>query len=130
MLNNQNIKNFKNKRAGIKSKSFKNTKNIFLINNLINDLYKYLSNIVPEKVATKASINASEIFTYYLENKVEEIILVLNKKYNSWNIMFKVCPSYLNDHQNLRKIEDHIKKNTTVLSLKYFYFNHAKKYFN
>ena len=127
---NQKVQDFKNKKAKIKNKSLNSTKNVFLIDHLINDLYKYLSSIVPEKIATKASINASEIFAYYLDAKVEEIILVLDKKYNSWNILFNVCPSYLDDHQNFRKFEGYINKKTIILSLKSFYFKNVKKYYN
>ena len=127
---NQNVQNFKNKKVKFKKNFLKRTKNFFLVDNLTNDLYEYLSNIVSEKVATKASIYAREIFTYYIDTKAEEIILVLEKKYNSWNILFKVCPSYLDEYQNLKKIQCYLNKNTTVISLKGFYFKNIKKYYN
>ena len=130
MQYNHKEQNFKIKKDKVIKNSFKSNKNDFLIDNLINDLYEYLSNIVSKKVAAKASINSVKIFSYYLDTKVEEVILVLEKKHNSWNIIFKVCPAYLNDYQNFRKIEDFIDKNAIVLSLKDFYFNTVKKYYN
>ena len=130
MQYNQKEQNLKIKKDKLIKRSFRSNKNDFLTDNLINDLYEYLSNKVSEKVAAKASINSVKIFSYYLDTKVEEVILVLEKKYNSWNIIFKVCPAYLDDHQNLGKIEDLIEQNTVVLSLKDFYFNTIKKYYN
>tara|TARA_E500000178_G_scaffold339495_1_gene381042 strand:+ start:463 stop:855 length:393 start_codon:yes stop_codon:yes gene_type:complete len=130
MQNNQKELNFKIKKNKVIKNSFKSNKNDFLTDNLINDLYKFLSNIVSERVAAKASINSAKIFSYYFNTKVEEVILVLEKKYNSWNIIFKVCPAYLDNHQNFRKIEGFIDNNVLVLSLKDFYFNTVKKYYN
>ena len=130
MQNNQKEQIFKIKKDSLIKSSFRSNKNNFLADNLINDLYEYLSNIVSEKVAAEASINSVKIFSYYLDTKVEEVILVLEKKYNSWNIIFKVCPTYLDDHQNFRKIEGFIDKNAIVLSLKDFYFNTVKRYYN
>ena len=52
-------------------------KNSFFIDNLVNDLQAYLSNMVPEKVAFKASSESREVFSYYLDSKVEEIVLIL-----------------------------------------------------
>lgn len=130
MIYNQKEQNFKKKKVKIIKNTLKNTKNDFLIDNLTNDLNTYLSNIVSEKIAFNASINSSEIFSYYLDNKVEEIILVLEKKYKSWNVIFRVCPSYLDDHQNFRKIQYIIDKKAIILSLKDFYFNTVKKYYN
>ena len=117
---NQKEQNFKVKKDELIKSSFRSYKNHFLADNLINDLYEYLSNIVSEKVAAKASINSIKIFSYFLDTKVEEVILVIEKKYSSWNIIFKVCPAYLDDHQNFRKIEGFIDKNAIVLSLKDF----------
>ena len=130
MQNNQKELNFKIKKNKVIKNSFKSNKNDFLTDNLINDLYKFLSNIVSERVAAKASINSAKIFSYYFNTKVEEVILVLEKKYNSWNIIFKVCPAYLDNHQNFRKIEGFIDNNVLVLSLKDFYFNTVKKYYH
>ena len=130
MQNNQKELNFKIKKNKVIKNSFKSNKNDFLTDNLINDLYKFLPNIVSERVAAKASINSAKIFSYYFNTKVEEVILVLEKKYNSWNIIFKVCPAYLDNHQNFRKIEGFIDNNVLVLSLKDFYFNTVKKYYN
>ena len=130
MYYNQKEQNFKIKKDKVIKNSFKSNKNDFLTDNLINDLYKFLSNIVSERVAAKASINSAKIFSYYFNTKVEEVILVLEKKYNSWNIIFKVCPAYLDNHQNFRKIEGFIDNNVLVLSLKDFYFNTVKKYYN
>ena len=130
MQYNQKVQNLKIKEDKVIKNSFKSNENDFITDNLINDLYEHLSNIVSEKVAAKASINSVKIFSYYLDTKVEEVILVLEKKYNSWNIIFKVCPAYLDDHQNFRKIDDFIDKNAIVLSLKDFYFNTVKKYYN
>ena len=127
---NQKEQNFKIKEDKVIKNSFKSNKNNFLTDNLINDLYEHLSNIVSEKVAAKASIHSVKIFSHYLNFKVEEVILVLEKKYNSWNIIFKVCPAYLDDYQNFRKIEGFIDKNAIVLSLKDFYFNTVRKYYN
>ena len=130
MQYNQKEQNLKIKEDKVIKNSFKSNENDFITDNLINDLYEHLSNIVSEKVAAKASINSVKIFSYYLDTKVEEVILVLEKKYNSWNIIFKVCPAYLDDDQNFRKIEDFIDKNAIVLSLKDFYFNTVRKYYN
>ena len=130
MQYNQKEQNFKIKEDKVIKNSFKSNKNDLLTDNLINDLYKFLSNIVSERVAAKASINSAKIFSYYFNTKVEEVILVLEKKYNSWNIIFKVCPAYLDNHQNFRKIEGFIDNNVLVLSLKDFYFNTVKKYYH
>tara|TARA_A100001011_G_scaffold399491_1_gene508389 strand:- start:7264 stop:7656 length:393 start_codon:yes stop_codon:yes gene_type:complete len=130
MQYNLKEQNFKIKANKVIKSSFKSNKNDFLTENLINDLYEHLANLVSEKVAAKASINSVKIFSYYLNTKVEEVILVLEKKYNSWNIIFKVCPAYLDDYQNFRKIEGLIDKKAIVLSLKDFYFNTIKKYYN
>ena len=80
MQYNQKEQNFIIKKDKVIKNFFKSNKNDFLTDNLINDLYEYLSNIVSEKVAARASINSIKVFSYYLDTKVEEVILILEKK--------------------------------------------------
>ena len=130
MLNNQNEQKFIKKRSKVINNSMQYDKNSFFIDNLVNDLQAYLSNMVSEKVAFKASSESREVFSYYLDSRVEEIVLIIEKKYNLWNVIFKVFPTYLDDCQNFRRIQDFIEKNVIILSLKDFYFNNVNKYYN
>ena len=130
MLNNQNEQKFIKKRSKVINNSMQYDKNSFFIDNLVNDLQAYLSNMVSEKVAFKASSESREVFSYYLDSRVEEIVLIIEKKYNLWNVIFKVCPTYLDNSQNFRRIQDFIEKNVIILSLKDFYFNNVNKYYN
>ena len=57
------------------------------------------------------------IIKYYINNNVEEVIL--ENKENSWQLTYKVFPSYLDNHQNLAKL-DSIGSNTVLFSLKDF----------
>ena len=117
----------KNTYRKLKKKTSKNNNNLHLTEKLVNALHLSLLKIVSTEIAKKAAQSSREIFKYYINNNVEEVILFMENKENSWQLTYKVFPSYLDNHQNLAKL-DSIGSNTVLFSLKDFYYNIINKY--
>ena len=108
-----------------------NNNNIFLLDNLINDLYLDLLKIVPKKIARSASINSKNTFEYFLDYSTKEIKLILKENNKFWSLYYKVYPSYIDEkkklnNDNISLLEADIK----VINLKDFYEKNVKKYYN
>ena len=131
MLNYNNSERFLKNSPKLLNDIFKQSnRNNFLLENLISGLYSDLLRIVPEKIARLASINAKNIFEYFLNYSTEEIKLILKENNYSWSLYYKVYPSYLDDKQQLDPNENYLDGNTKVINLKYFYEKNIKKYCN
>jgi hypothetical protein len=110
--------------------SVQNNRNIFLLDNLISNLYSHLCSLVPEKIDFSAAINSKDIFEYFLEYSVEKTKLVLNRNNNVWSLCYKVYPSYLYDQQ---KFKDNINisyVDRKVVHLNEFFTENVKKYYH
>ena len=131
MLNCNNSERFLKNSPKLLNDIFKQSnRNNFLLENLISGLYSDLLRIVPEKIARLASINAKNIFEYFLNYSTEEIKLILKENNYSWSLYYKVYPSYLDDKQKLNPNENSLDGSTKVINLKYFYEKNVKKYCN
>ena len=131
MLNYNNSERFLKNSPKLLNDIFKQSnRNNFLLENLISGLYSDLLRIVPEKIARLASINAKNIFEYFLNYSTEEIKLILKENNYSWSLYYKVYPSYLDDKQKLNPNENSLDRSTKVINLKYFYEKNVKKYCN
>jgi hypothetical protein len=117
----------KNTYRKLKKTFSKNSNSILLTEKLVNALHLSLLNIVSKKIAKKAAQSSREIFKYYINNNVEEVILFMENKENSWQLTYKVLPSYLDNYQNLAKL-DLVGSNTILFSLKDFYYYIIKKH--
>ena len=93
------------------------------LNNIVKEFFSYTSRYLPTTIAKKISKISKETFSFYMNDYVEETILVLKNKKNKWEASFTVCPSYLDDDQNLSKI-DYLNRDTVfIISLRDFYYN-------
>lgn len=107
-----------------------NSRDVIVTRNLVYDFYIYLSDLFSKKIAKKISLKVIDVFQYFHDYKIEEVLLIINKNKLEINFKFKVCPSYLDSCQNLNAIEKHLKDDTLIISLKDFYTSNIKKYYN
>ena len=99
------------------------THNKRALNNIVQEFFSYTSRYIPTEIAKKLSKISKETFSFYMSEYVEETILVLKNRNNKWEASYKVCPSYLDDDQNLSKI-DYLNRDTVfIISLRDFYYN-------
>ena len=110
--------------------SVQNNRNIFLLDNLISNLYSHLCSLVPEKIAFSAAINSKDIFEYFLEYSVEKTKLVLNRNNNVWSLCYKVYPSYLYDQQKFKDNTNISHVDRIVVHLNDFFTENVKKYYH
>ena len=110
--------------------SKQNNNNIFLLDNLINDLYLDLLKIVPKNISRSASINSKNTFEYFLDCSTEEIKLILKENNKSWSLHYIVYPSYLDEKQKLNNNIGALEADIKVINLKDFYEKNVKKYYN
>ena len=110
--------------------SVQNNRNIFLLDNLISNLYSHLCSLVPEKIAFSAAINSKDTFEYFLEYSVEKTKLVLNRNNNVWSLCYKVYPSYLYDQQKFKDNTNISHVDRIVVHLNDFFTENVKKYYH
>ena len=110
--------------------SVQNNRNIFLLDNLISNLYSHLCSLVPEKIAFSAAINSKDIFEYFLEYSVEKTKLVLNRNNNVWSLCYKVFPSYLYDKHKFNDNTNISHVDRIVVHLNDFFTKNVKKYYH
>ena len=110
--------------------SLQNNRNIFLLDNLISNLYSHLCSLVPEKIAFSAAINSKDTFEYFLEYSVEKTKLVLNRNNNVWSLCYKVYPSYLYDQQKFKDNTNISHVDRIVVHLNDFFTENVKKYYH
>ena len=110
--------------------SVQNNRNIFLLDNLISNLYSHLCSLVPEKIAFSAAINSKDIFEYFLEYSVEKTKLVLNRNNIIWSLCYKVFPSYLYDKHKFNDNTNISHVDRIVVHLNDFFTKNVKKYYH
>ena len=110
--------------------SIQNSRNSFLLDNLISNLYSHLCSLVPEKIAFSAAINSKDTFEYFLEYSVEKTTLVLNRNNNIWSLCYKVYPSYLYDQHKLKDNTNISHVDRIVVHLNDFFTENVKKYYH
>ena len=72
-----------------------------------------------EKAAEEGQVLSSkEVFKYYIDHNIEEVILFLKKKKDVYKVTYRVFPSYLDDRQNISKLHERVHKDLLLLSLK------------
>ena len=120
-----------NKQVSLVSKNLVHLSRIDVIDKLVEDFYFFLSGLTPKKIAKKAAIHSKSIFKYYLTNKtLQETVLIVTKRKDDWQLVFKVCPSYIDHDESFLKLEKYIKKDTLILSIGDFYKGKIVKYIN
>ena len=107
-----------------------NNRNSYLLDTLIRDLYLDLLGMVPENVACSASANSKNVFEYFLNYSTEDIKLILIENNNTWSLLYKVSPSYLDEKQKLNSLEKSLDLGAREINLKDFYEKNVKKYYN
>ena len=124
--------NQKNKiKFNKKRYSIQNNNNIkSLLDKLVNDLDLYLKKFLPDNISNKVALSSKEVFKYYIDHNIEEVILFLKKKKDVYKDTYRVFPSYLDDRQNISKLHERVHKDLLLLSLKDFYNYNIKKYYN
>ena len=110
--------------------SIQNSRNSFLLDNLISNLYSHLSSLVPEKIAFLAANNSRDTFEYFLEYSVEKTKLVLIRNNNVWSLCYKVYPSYLYDQYKFKDNSNISHVDRIVVHLNDFFTNNVKKYYH
>ena len=110
--------------------SVQNNRNIFLLDNLISNLYSHLTSLVPEKIAFSAAINSRDTFEYFLYYSVEKTKLVLNYNNNVWSICYKVYPYYIYDQHKFKNNKNISHVDRIVVKLNDFFTKNVKKYYN
>ena len=126
-----NYKKFISKNSKLLNKiSKQNSRNSFLLDGLVDDLYYYLLKSVPEKIARPAAINSRDTFKYFLEYSVENTKLVLNNNNNNWSLCYKVYPSYLYDQDKFKDNANISHVDRIVVYLNDFFTKNAKKYYH
>ena len=128
--NNYSKKFVKKSSKLLNNISVQNNRNSFLLDNLISNLYSYLTNLVPDKIAFSAAINSRDTFEYFLEYSVEKTTLVLNRNNNIWSLCYKVYPSYLYDQHKLKDNTNISHVDRIVVHLNDFFTENVKKYYH
>ena len=128
--NNYSKKFLKKNSKPLNNISIQNNRNSFLLDNLISNLYSHLCSLVPEKIAFSAAINSKDTFEYFLEYSVEKTQLVLNRNNNTWNLCYKVYPSYLYDQHELNDNTNISHVDRIVVHLNDFFTKNVKKYYH
>ena len=128
--NNYSKKFLKKGSKPLNNISVQNNRNSFLLDNLIINLYSYLCSIVPEKIAFSAAINSKDAFEYFLEYNAEKTKLVLNRNNNTWNLCYKVYPSYLYDQHEFNDNTNISHVDRIVVHLNDFFTKNVKKYYH
>ena len=128
--NNYSIKFVKNNSKLLNNISLQNNRNIFLLDNLISNLYSHLTSLVPEKIAFSAAINSRDTFEYFLEYSVEKTKLILNRNNNIWSLCYKVYPSYLYDKHKFKDNTNISDVDRIVVHLNDFFTKNVKKYYH
>ena len=128
--NNYSKKFVKKSSKLLNNISVQNNRNIFLLDNLISNLYSHLCSLVPEKIAFSAAINSKDTFEYFLEYSVEKTKLVLNRNNNVWSLYYKVYPSYLYDQQKFKDNTNISHVDRIVVHLNDFFTENVKKYYH
>ena len=128
--NNYSKKLVKKNSKLLNNISVRNNRNSFLLDNLISNLYLYLTSLVPEKIALSAAINSRDTFKYFLEYRVEKTTLVLNRNNNVWSLCYKVYPSYLYDQQKFKDNTNIFHVNRIVVHLNDSFTENVKKYYH
>ena len=118
-----------NHKTIIAKKKNKFKKNKFsIVKYLVVDLNLFLSDFTPKSVSKKVSLEAEQVFNYFLNINIENVFLFLTKKNNNWEAIFKVFPKYLSNKDNFIKIEEYLNKGVIIFDFKNFYLEAIKKY--
>ena len=128
--NNYSKKFVKKNSKLLNNISVRNNRNSFLLDNLISNLYLYLTSLVPEKIALSAAINSRDTFEYFLEYRVEKTTLVLNRNNNVWSLCYKVYPSYLYDQHKFKDNTNISHIDRIEVHLNSFFTKNVKKYYH
>ena len=100
-----------------------------VLDKVVDDFYCFLLSLIPNDIAKKAAFNSKNIFKYYLRNKEKhETFLLVNRGKDNWQLVFKACPSYIDNEENFLKLEKHISANTLIFSIRDFYQDKIPKY--
>ena len=94
-------------------------------------LRKKIENLVPNHVLDKVLIASKDVLNYFYKTNLEEVYLFILKEGNSWNIEFKVFPSYKKNIKK-EKINKILKFNShygnkIFINLKEFYKKNYKE---
>ena len=94
-------------------------------------LRKKIENLVPNHVLDKVLIASKDVLNYFYKTNLEEVYLFILKEGNSWNIEFKVFPSYKKNIKK-EKINKILKFNShygnkIFINLKDFYKKNYKE---
>ena len=103
-------------------------KKIPIVKYLVADLNLFLSDFTPKSVSKKVSLEAEQVFNYFLNINIENVFLFLTQRDNNWEAIFKVFPKYLTNKENFIKIEKHLNKGVIIFDLKNFYLKTINKY--
>lgn len=132
MFYNQNsIKKYNSKNSLNKNmKSLKIKQNTFILDSLLNEFEKFFYMLFQKKPNKELFFSIEKVFKYYLNFGVEEVFLFINNYKSCSKIILKVMPSYKNNFIYFSEIEDILKEDTHIVSLKDFYRENFKKYCN
>ena len=109
-----------------------NSRNISYIENyFLIKLRKKIENLVPNHVLDKVLIASKDVLNYFYKTNLEEVYLFILKEGNSWNIEFKVFPSYKKNinkekKNKILKFNSHYG-NKIFINLKEFYKKNYKE---
>lgn len=109
-----------------------NSRNISYIENyFLIKLRKRIENLVPNHVLDKVLMASKDVLNYFYKTNLEEVYLFILKEGNSWNIEFKVFPSYKKNIKK-EKINKILKFNShygnkIFINLKDFYKKNYKE---
>ena len=109
-----------------------NSRNISYIENyFLIKLRKRMENLIPNHVLDKVLIASKDVLNYFYKTNLEEVYLFILKEGNSWNIEFKVFPSYKKNinkekKNKILKFNSHYG-NKIFINLKEFYKKNYKE---
>jgi hypothetical protein len=113
----------------ITKKKYKYKKNkLLIVKYLVADLNLFLSDFVPKEVSEKVSLEAEQVFNYFLNINIENVFLFLTERDNNWEVIFKVFQKYLTNKENFIKIEKHLNKGVIIFNLKSFFLKTIHNY--
>ena len=127
---NQSYKPYQtyHKDTAAKKKYKYKKKKLPIVKYLVSDLNLFLADFVPQAVSEKVSLEADQVFNYFLNINIEDVFLFLIERNNNWESIFKVFPKYLTNEENFVKIEKYLNKGIVIFDLKNFYLKAIKKY--